>query len=121
MILVEPQCHNLEHSMVNTLFIKGLLRSSHDYNLILFAEENHLRLVSDNLDSINQISYKSINIPKRGSSNARRLIDELKLVTKIFFLTKKLNSSKIIFLSSTPAGIYCIKLANNKASKFIKE
>ncbi len=71
MILVEPQCHKAEHSMVNALFINGLLKHSLGVNLIFFAEENHIELVSDNLHSKNQITFKSINIPKRGYSNER--------------------------------------------------
>jgi len=109
-ILVEPQCHNEEHSMVNTLLIKGLLKSSLASNLIFFAEDNHVNKVSNNLQTINHISFQAIEIPKRGFSNARRLIDEFKLVAKIFLITKKEKSNKILFLSATPAGIYCIKL-----------
>jgi hypothetical protein len=109
MILVEPQCHKAEHSMVNALFINGLLKHSLGVNFIFFAEENHIELVSDNLHSINQITFKSINIPKRGYSNARRLIKELKLVIKIFFYAKKIKCYKIVFLSCTSAGIFSIK------------
>jgi hypothetical protein len=110
MILVEPQCHKVEHSMVNSLFIKGLLKYSLGVNFIFFAEENHLELVSNNLHSTNQITFKPLNIPKRGYSNARRLIDELKLAIKIFFYAKKIKCYKIVFLSCTSAGIFCIKI-----------
>jgi hypothetical protein len=122
MVLVEPQCHKEEHTMVNSLFIKGLLKSSSDFELKLFAEKNHLKLVSENLNSEKKMIFKSIKIPKRGTSNARRLINEFKLISKIFFYTKKEKLDKIIFLSSTSAGIFCIKILSiffNKIEIFI--
>jgi hypothetical protein len=108
--------------MVNTLFIKGLLKSYSDFDFKFFGEQNHIKLVSDNLHTEKKIIFKSINIPKRGASNARRLIDELKLVSNIFLYTKKVKSDKIIFLSCTEAGIFCIKILSiffNKIEVFI--
>ena len=110
MILVEPQCYDEEHALVNTVLINGFLNSSPKSEFYFFAEEGHKSKIIDNIHSNSQISFNSIDIPKRGSSDAKRLFAELKLALKIFIFARKVKSNKIIFLSGTSAGIVCIKL-----------